>query len=951
MTHKNMGQQMDHMLNRSLPSSLLNPPSIYCGFDPTASSLHIGNLLQAIALRHFQMSGYRPILLIGGATGMIGDPSGRAQERSLLSDTMVRSNAESLLNGLSTVLDLSDSVTGAIVVNNADWHGKMTVMEWMRHAGRHFRINKMLARENVKRRLESENGLSFLEFSYQLFQAYDFLHLFNQYGCNVQLGGSDQWGNIVGGCDLIKKTTGEEAFGLTLPLLTTVSGEKYGKSAGNALWLDSKKTSFFAFYQYFLRVQDCDVENHLKCFTFMELDEIQRICLEHLKAPEKRLAQKVLADNVMRMIHGKDGLEKAKRATNALFSENISHLQSSELHQLVQDAPVHIKRYEEIVKQQLVDLMAATGICRSKAEARRLILGGGVYINNIRVKAVDYVIESDAEYDYIIIGGGSAGCVLANRLTEDGQNEVLLVEAGLSDMHQWDSWKIHMPAALTYNLANDKYNWCYNTQAQRHLNNRRLSWPRGRVLGGSSSINAMVYIRGHANDYNDWEKSGATGWSYADCLPYFRKSQSHSLGANAYRGGSGPLHVTRGNQKNQILFQKFIDAAMQAGYPFTDDMNGYQQEGFGWMDMTIRKGRRWSASQAYLWPAIKRPNLKVITNTMTTKIEFQSRRAIGINVECNRTRRQTKIRANKEIILSGGAINSPQLLLLSGVGDADHLKQVDVPVVHHVPAVGKNLEDHLDLYVQYECTQPITLHHATWKYPRNMFQIALEWLLFQTGWGASAHLESGGFIRSAPGKCQPDLQYHFLPGALTGQLIPGNVHAMQAHCSPMRATSRGSIKLQSADPRAHPIIDPNYLDTLQDRIDIRAAVRLTREIFEQEGFDAYRGNPISPGVNVRSDEEIDAWVRQHAESAYHPSCTNRMGSECDSVVNPQLQVHGLECLRVVDASVMPNIVSGNLNAPTIMLAEKAADVILGNEPLAKEIVPVYEPPSWKDLQR
>nr|CCA26043.1 unnamed protein product [Albugo laibachii Nc14] len=395
MTHSNMGKELDHVLRNCLASSLSNSPSIYCGFDPTASSLHIGNLLQAIALRHFQLSGYRPILLIGGATGMIGDPSGRAQERSLLSDAMVQSNAKSLLNGLSNVLDLSGSTTGAIVLNNADWHGKMTVMDWMRHVGRHFRINKMLARENVKRRLESENGISFLEFSYQLFQAYDFLHLYRQYDCHAQLGGSDQWGNIVGGCDLIKKSTGKEAFGLTLPLLKTVSGEKYGKSAGNALWLDSKKTSVFEFYQYFLRVQDCDVENHLKCFTFMELDEIHRIVLEHAKYPEKRLAQKMLADSVTRMIHGEDGLKKAKRATTALFSENISQLESSDIEELVRHAPVHMKRYEEIVQQHLVDVMVATGICKSKAEARRLILGGGVYVNNTRIRDGNHMIQSD----------------------------------------------------------------------------------------------------------------------------------------------------------------------------------------------------------------------------------------------------------------------------------------------------------------------------------------------------------------------------------------------------------------------------------------------------------------------------------------------------------------------------------------------------------------------------
>jgi choline dehydrogenase len=534
-------------------------------------------------------------------------------------------------------------------------------------------------------------------------------------------------------------------------------------------------------------------------------------------------------------------------------------------------------------------------------------------------------------YDFIIIGGGSAGCALANRLSADPQTKVLVLEAGRPD------WKtdvfIHMPAALTYPIGSRFYDWKYESEPEPYMNGRRIYHARGKVLGGSSSINGMIFQRGNPLDYERWSADpGMESWDYAHCLPYFKKMETCLAGADEWRGGDGPLVLERGPATGP-LFLAFFEAVQQAGFQLTSDVNGYRQEGFAPFDRNIHRGRRLSAARAYLHPVMDRPNLTVKTNAFVRRIVFEGNRATGVSFDL--LRGPTRRAHAKEIILCGGAINSPQVLQLSGVGNAAELEKLGVNVVHDLPGVGENLQDHLEVYVQYGSKLPVSV--APSMLYRNRPKVFLQWLA-RRGDGATNHFEGGGFARSNDEVAYPNLMFHFLPIAIRYDgTQPAGGHGYQVHIGPMYSNSRGSVKITSTDPKAKPALRFNYLSTPEDRREWKEAIQIARKILNQPAFDPYNAGELSPGPGVATEEEVLDWVRKDAETALHPSCTCPMGTGPSSVVDPQtMRVHGLEGLRVVDASVFPYVTNGNIYAPVMMTAEKSADLILGNTPLAPQ---------------
>ncbi|WP_019172127.1 choline dehydrogenase [Pseudaminobacter salicylatoxidans] len=548
------------------------------------------------------------------------------------------------------------------------------------------------------------------------------------------------------------------------------------------------------------------------------------------------------------------------------------------------------------------------------------------------------------EADFVIIGSGSAGSAMAYRLSEDGKHSVIVIEFGGSDMGPL----IQMPSALSIPLNMPLYDWGFSSEPEPHLGGRVLATPRGKVLGGSSSINGMVYVRGHAHDFDHWAEEGATGWSYADVLPYFKRMEHSHGGEDGWRGTKGPLHVQRGKRANP-LYAAFIEAGRQAGFELTDDYNGSKQEGFGPMEQTIHLGRRWSTANAYLRPALKRQNVRLV-NGFARKVVIENQRAVGVEIEARG--KIEVVKARREVIVAASSINSPKILMLSGIGPAQHLKDNGISVVADRPGVGANLQDHLELYIQQESTQPITLNSVLNPFSKAL--IGARWMLFKSGLGATNHFEAAAFVRSAAGIDYPDIQYHFIPAAVRydGKAV-ANTHGFQAHVGPMRSKSRGAVTLRSPDAKEKPVIRFNYMSHPDDWAEFRRCIHLTREIFGQAAFDPYRGEEISPGSRVQTDAELDAFIRDHAESALHPCGTCRMGRADDpmAVVDPECRVIGVEGLRVADSSIFPRITNGNLNGPSIMTGEKASDHILGRQPLSPSNQEPWINPRWQVSDR
>lgn len=548
------------------------------------------------------------------------------------------------------------------------------------------------------------------------------------------------------------------------------------------------------------------------------------------------------------------------------------------------------------------------------------------------------------EADFVIIGSGSAGAAMAYRLSEDGKHSVIVIEYGGTDFGPL----IQMPSALSIPLNMSRYDWGYSSEPEPHLGGRVLATPRGKVLGGSSSINGMVYVRGHAHDFDHWADQGATGWGYADVLPYFKRMEHSNGGEEGWRGTSGPLNIQRGPRKNP-LYQAFVEAGRQAGFELTEDYNGSKQEGFGAMEQTIHNGRRWSVANAYLRPALKRGNVTVV-NGFARRVVIENKRAVGVEIEARK--KIQVVKARREVIIAASSINSPKLLMLSGIGPAEQLKKHGIEVVADRRGVGQNLQDHMELYIQQESTQPITLHSVFNPFSKAL--IGAQWLLFKTGLGATNHFEAAAFVRSKAGVDYPDIQFHFLPAAVRYDgKAAANSHGFQAHVGPMRSKSRGAITLRSSDPWDKPEIRFNYMSHPDDWTDFRHCIRLTREIFGQQAFDPFRGKEISPGSQVETDEQLDSFIREHSESAYHPCGTCRMGRADDptSVVDPECRVIGVECLRVADSSIFPRVTNGNLNGPSIMTGEKASDHILGRTPLAPSNQEPWINPRWQVSDR